>query len=270
MKNLRYLVLAALATPALAADPEALKQYQQLRQAYYQFDPQAYQSFTCHVKVSTLDAVVASLKQIIAAHPGTLQVKDELAGYALTVDSKTGLSLHDPSLDIQVLDDKGMADPAKVRLGIAQTKQGFDTQVQGTDQIITGIFNAYLDTAPDLTSVTRDGSRWIVKYVQGGFATTDTIDGSKMHEAAAANGVSIVSDSNFAPVGGNKLGLQASAIQVSQGPQTQATSMTVSYPKLGALQVPAAIVTKTTATTPGLGQTIVAVTISFQNCAIKD
>lgn len=268
MKNLKYLMLATVATPALATDPAALKQYQVLEQAYYEYDTHAYESFTCHVDASSLDATVANTRQMLASHTDTLQMKDELSSYSVTVAGNV-LSIDNPTLDIQILSDKGMADPAKVRLGIEQMKQGFTTQAQGIDQIISGVFNAYLGTVPDLTSVTRDGNKWVVKYVEGGVAATDTIDGPKVHEVASANGLSVITDSAFTKLSGDKLGLHASAIQIQQGPQTAVTSMTVSYQKLGPLQVPASIVTKTTVTTPGVGQTTMDNTISFQACTIK-
>ncbi len=268
MRNLRYLVLAALATPAMA-DPNAIKQYEVIRQVYYQFDPHAYKSFTCHVDVSGLDATIANLKQSLAPRADSLQVRDDLASYSLTVDSEKGLSINNPTLDIAVLDDKKFADPAKVRLGIAQTKQGFDTQVQGIDNVISGVFNGYLGAMPELTSVTRDGNKWIVKYVEGGIPTTDTIDGPHLHEEANAIGLSVASDSDFTPVSGAKLGLQTSHIQINQGGRTVVTTMTVSYQKLGIMRVPASLVTKTTMVTPGLGQTMLDNTITFQSCALK-
>jgi hypothetical protein len=270
MKNLRYVVLAALVTPAMAADPDTLKQYDMLQQAFYKFDPHAYKSFTCHVDVSSVDATVANVKQMLAPHADSLQMKDDLAGYSLTVDNSVGLSINNPTLDIVVLNEKGMTDPVKVRLGIDQTKQGFQTQVQGVDQVISGVFNGYLDTVPNLTSVSHDGKTWVVKYVEGGIATTDTIEGSHLHEDANANGVNIVSDSDFTPVGGSKLGLQSSNIQMSQGTQNVVTTITVNYQKLGVLQVPASIVTKTALTMPGLSQTTMANTITMQNCSIKE
>jgi len=269
MKNLRYLLLGALATPALAQDPATLKQYEQLRQGYYEFDPHAYRSFTCQIDVSSLDATVANIKQMLAPRADTLKVKDELASYSLTVDSKIGLSINNPTLDIQVLSDKGMADPAKVRQGIEETKQGFDRQVQGTDQVISGIFNGYLDTVPELSSVTHTDGGWIVKYSEGGVSATDTIQGSKIHEEAGTNGLSIVSDMEFAKVNADKLGIKTSTIHMTQGAQTAVTGITVSYQTLGSLQVPAAIVTKTTITTAGVAQTTADSTIKFQACAIK-
>lgn len=270
MKNLQVLALVAATAPVFASDPNALKQFENIRQVYYRFDPHAYKTFTCHVDASTLDAAVSNITQAIAPRAQAFRMKNDLANYSLTVDSSKGLSFNDPTLDIEVLDEKVLADPAKVRLGIEQTERGFSTQVQGIDKMISSIFSGYLDKLPEVTSVSRDGDKWIVKYIEGGNFATDTIDGPHIHEETEAAGARVVSDSDFTPVSGKKLGLQSSHIEVTQGAQNLVTTMTVNYQRVGKLRVPVSIVAKTTAISSGLGETKVDNTIKFQNCSHKN
>ncbi|HEX7964297.1 MAG TPA: hypothetical protein VF651_01160 [Gammaproteobacteria bacterium] len=267
MKKLHYLLLVILSAPALA-DPSMTQQYETLRQGYYQFDPHAYKSFTCHVSASTVNASVAYVKQILLGHEGSLQLKEDVDSYSLTVDPDKGLSIHNPIMDITMLSEEGLADPAQVKQGIAEMKAGFDKQVQGVDQMISGLFNEYMDTTPELTSVTHDGKKWIVRYRLGGVDTTDTIDGRRTHQEANINGTSIVSDADYAPLPGGKLTVQGSKTRMTQGPQHFDSSMSVTYQKLGSLQVPATMVNKITLNMPGVAQSTASTTIAFQNCKI--
>jgi hypothetical protein len=269
MKNLKYLALVALATPALA-DPNATQQYEAMRQAYYQFDTHSLKSFTCHVDVSALDTMVTNLKQVLAAHADSTQIKDDLASYSLTIDAGTGLSINNPTLDITLLNEKGMADPDRVKLGIQQSKQGFDAQVQGADQIISGIFNNYLDVVPDLESVTHQGDKWIVRYNLGGYETTDTIEGSHKHGESSNGPVSFVADSDYMALSGGKLALQKKVMQGTEGEQSLNTTTSVTYQKLGALYVPASITSDNSLATSGVVETTTSNTITFTGCSLKN
>jgi hypothetical protein len=268
MKKLRYLVLAALAAPALAGS-SADQQYETLQQAYYHFDPKAYQSFTCHVDVDTLDTLVAKIKRVAASQPGTLQVSDQLASYSVTVDHNNGVSINDPTFDLVVVNDKGVADPATLKLGIEQTKLGFDTHVHGVDEVIIGILKSYIQTHRNVVSVTHDGDKWVVKLATSGVSDIQIINGSHTHDNISSGDTSIVTDSSYIPLGGNKLGLQATEVQMSQGEHSVNSNMTLAYQELGTLQVPASIITKTTVATAGTAQTPVVAKINFQGCSIN-
>lgn len=270
MKNLSYLLLVGLATPALAADPNAAKQYAELRQAYYVFDIHAYKSFSCHIDISAMDALIGAIKQAAATHPGTLQVTDSLADYSLTMDHITGLSITSPTMDIAILNEKAIADPARVKLGIQQTKDGFNKQVYGANQMIIGLFDGFVNKLPDITNITRKGNEWIVRSQNNGVADTETIDGSHSHEETGVNGARIIVDSDYSPVIDGKLAIQKTNIQMHQETQSSLTAITVTYQRLGALQVPASMVSDSTVTELGIGETKATIIITLQNCSIKD
>jgi hypothetical protein len=272
MQTWRYGVLAALGVLAtqVRADPNLDKQYQAMRQAYYQFDTHSFNKLTCHVDVSGLDASVGNLKQAFVTHADSLQMKDDLASYSLTVEPGSGLSINNPTLDIELISNKGVADPDRVKLGIQQTKTGFDQQVQGADQIISSVFNEYLDVVPELESVTHQGKKWVILYHLGPYETIETVEGKRIHEESNNGQLKFVTDADYMVVTSDKLAVQKSIMHFTEGSESLNSTMSVTYQKLGPLYLPASITTISSLSTSGVGQTSASTTITFEGCSLKD
>lgn len=271
MKSKVVLILATclLQLVSMRVFADNWSRYQQIMSRYYTFDDQQFSKITCLLQVQPLTEIAEKMRQLSSLKPGSLQVSDTLDNYTMTLDKTNGVSFSDPILKIELLSEKGMADPALVKHGIQQTIDGFNTQVSGVDQQLKGLFEVYRkDNRGKITidKITKTNQGYVIASKQNNMATVSTIRGFHIHTVSGSSAMSITADSYFkiTPIDNKQL-LRRLVLRIKQPAGSINASSTLKYQKLGTVLFPETIQEREDIESLG-GQTTLPITIHFASC----
>jgi hypothetical protein len=259
----------SLVSPAAIADD--WQKYTALLGNFYLLDQQEFKSISCSIDVSTLDELLANLKQQVSSLKDDFQIDDTLNKYSLSFDKAAGLRIVDPTLGITILTEQGMANPALVKSGISKTTDGFNGVAQGADKEITGVFDSYImpkQADIKLESVAGDSGHYVARYVKGGLDTMETMDGSDIRSVQTSQGINAVAESHYGKTDGDKFLMLKSEVHMDMAQEKIDMGVSVTYQKVDLLQLPETIIVKGTVSLSTSMQMQVATTITLNNCQV--
>jgi hypothetical protein len=271
MKSKAVLILAAclLQLVSMRVFADNWSRYQQIMSRYYTFDDQQFSKITCLLQVQPLTEIAEKMRQLSSLKPGDLQVSDTLDNYTMTLDKTNGISFNNPTLRIELLSEKGMADPALVKHGIQQTIDGFNTQVSGVDQQLKGLFEVYRKDKPGeitIYKITKTNQGYVIASKQNNMTTVSTIQGVHIHTVSGSSAMSITADSYFkiTPIDNKQL-LHRFVLIVKQPTGSINNNSTLTYQKLGAILFPDTIQEQESIESMG-GHATMPINIHFASC----
>lgn len=255
----------------VAAFADGWQQYSNVMSRYYLIDQQSFSQITCDIEAQPLRNSIEQIRQQLSGLTDKVRMTETLDKYQLVFDKKNGLSFKDPAISIDILSEKGMADPAKVKNGIGEIVHGFDQEVQGTDTQLKGLFEDYESTkqgdiAVDGVEVTSDGV--VLKYRKDGSTFTDTIRGSATHTVQTLPSGVVTSDSSYKGVTGAKLILDSFDMKMDQPLQTISMHASITYQSLDGIMFPDEITEHGTVDSVQAIQTTFLMTIKLTNCQL--
>lgn len=256
----------------LEAFADAQQQYSDFMSRYYNLDEQAFSDITCKIQVDSLQNTLAQTKQQLARFSGNLKIIDTLDQYQLVYSKSTGLQLDDPSMSIDIVSEKGMSDPARVRKGIGDVEEGFRTQVQGADKEIKGLFEGYGngkkgDIVVEKVDLTADGAT--LEYKRQGFQVTDTVHGSEAHTVQATPDGNVVADASYKTVAGDKQILDKFDMKMDQSLQSFSAHSVVIYQLLDGVLFPQELDQQATLQSTQNMKMQITIAIKFTGCQLR-
>ena len=270
-RAMKCCVLVFLLFPAAAfADP--WQQYTSVMSRYYYIDQQAFSQITCNIEAQPLRSSAEQIRQQLSGLTDKIRMTETLDSYRLIFDKKDGLSFKDPTVSIDILSEKGMADPAKVKRGVGEIVDGFNREVQGVDTQLKGLFDGYEttkqgDIAVDAVEITSDGA--VLKYRKDGGSVTDTIRGAGAHTVQTLPGGSVTVDSSYKSVTGDKLILDGFDMKLDQPLQTISMHGSITYQSLDRVMFPDEITEHGTIENGQAIQTNFLMTIKLMSCQLR-
>ena len=248
------------------------QQYQDIMSGYYTFDDQKFSQITCLLEVQPLTGFTEKIKQTFAFASDKLRISDTLDSYSMTLDKVNGITFHDPTLSIDILSDKGIADPALAKRGIHNVIDGFNMQVDGVDKQLKAIFIIYQKDKPGEITITKieettDG--YIIESKQDKSNVTMTIHGDHIHLSSVNPYMSATTDSYYKKAGGNKQLLDRLTLAMKQPLESINGNSTFTYQKLGAILFPETIQEHVCMDSQG-GQITAPITIHFADCKVHE
>ena len=256
---------------SLAAFADNWVQYQDIMSRYYTFYDQKFSQITCLLEVQPLTGITEKVRQLATLKPDNLRISDTLSNYTMTLDKVNGLTFNNPTLSIDILSEQGMADPARVKLGIREMTDGFNRQVEGVDQQLKGIFGVYQKDKPEnikITKITETAQGDVIEYKQNNMTTTSTIHGDNIHTSSFNTHMSITADSYYQKTIGHKQLLNRLMLETKGPTGTTNVNSTVTYQKLGAIIFPKTMEEHATINSQGV-QITLPITVNFANCKVK-
>ena len=167
--NMIVVIIVLLPFSAYGTESE-WKKYLDLKNKYYYIDKQQFGEISCVIDVPLMNKLIEQIKNQIAHLKDKVEIRENLSSFSLTYSPTLGLTFSDPEFDVIVINTEGLADPERVRQGIDMMKNGFNMQVAGVKDILTGLFDDYYhpkkENYKDLT-VTKNKDGYFVKYVSG-------------------------------------------------------------------------------------------------------
>lgn len=270
-RAVKYCVFVFLLFP-MTAFADSWQQYSDVMSRYYHLDQQAFDQIICGIEAEPLQSALSEMRKQLVGMPDKLRVTDTLDRYQLIFDKHDGLLFVDPSMNIDILSEKDMADPSRVRKSIGEMIHGFDQQVQGGDAQLKGLFEGYQttkrgDIAIDDIEVTSDGA--VVKYKKDGGTVTDTIRGADIHTVQSLPTMSVTVDSSYKPFNGSKLVLDEFDMKMDQPLQPVSIHGSVKYQSISGIVFPEEIDEHGVAGNAQSVQTTFVMTFKFTGCRLS-
>ncbi|MGH8226260.1 MAG: hypothetical protein ACRER1_08940 [Gammaproteobacteria bacterium] len=235
------LIPLLLASSLCAAAPSSkLDQFNQVNSRFYSFDPQAFQSISCAIDLPLLDNEITALNSYLT---GKAVFDATLNSYRLVYKSPRELSIHDPELSIEVITKK-IADPARLKLGISQVKQGFKGQVEGVDTQLKALLEGFEPIERDklhIDDISRSDGGYTLHYQYQGLDIVDVISGNTVTSTQHQSGVAVTSVENYRPAPSGKLLLQHATVHEKNALGREDFGVTMTYQNLGEVIFPKAI-----------------------------
>lgn len=265
------LTIGMLSLVSTAACADQWKQYSEIMDRYYHLDTQAFTRISCKVEAQPISGFVSQLRQQFSKMTDDLRMTDTLDSYTLVFDRTTGLSFNDPTLNIEVLSEKGMADPSRVRLGIQQVIHGFDGQVQGLDNQMKGLFEDYSSpkqTDMTITKITQDRDGAVIEFKKDAATGTDTIRGLAVHSVQSDPSMALTADSTYSKASDGKLILGKFSMQMKQPIQTTTIDEAMTYQTIEGILFPETIDAHAVISGAAGTQTSMVITVKLSGCKI--
>jgi hypothetical protein len=237
----RMLFLILLGLPMLATADDWNK-YIQIMDNFYKLDKQEFKTISCNIEVPLTINQVKQLKAQFEPMKDKIELKENLKDFKLTYNNNGELNINYPSLDIQIISEKGMADPATVKKGTEMVKAGFKQQVAGVGMQLKGLFEEFKtpkEGKQKIKEIKEDKTTYTVKYeIENSNITETYLQNQRKVKQMSQNGDEISSVANYKKTANNKLLLTDAQASVKNGMGNIEMNMTISYEKIKDISFP--------------------------------
>ncbi len=210
---------------------------------FYNLDKQNFKSITCDIEVPMTKNQVKQLHAQFDQMKDKVQLKENLVDFRLTYTKESGLTFNQPALNIKIISEKGMSDPAKVKKGIELIETGFKHQIDGTVMQLQGLFDG-LDAPKKskykIKEIKNDGRSYTAEYEKEGSNITETFSHNQRKvKQISKNGDEISSTENYKNINdNNKLLLTDAQADINNAMGSMEMSVTISYENLKGILFP--------------------------------
>lgn len=209
---------------------------------FYNLDKQNFKSISCNIEVPLTKNQVKQFHDQFDRMKDKIELKENLADFRLTYSKGSGLTFNQPTLNIKIISEKGMPDPAKVRKGIELVETGFKNQIDGTVMQLQGLFDG-LDTPKKskykIKKINDDGRSYTAEYEKEGSDITETFSGNQRKvKQISKNGDKISSTEKYQTINDNKLLLADAQADINSTMGNIEMSLTISYEKIKGILFP--------------------------------
>jgi hypothetical protein len=268
IKIIFIILFISLSTSLSAADN--WQEYSTFMDRFYYLNKQNFNDISCRIKVSTLDASLAQVREQLKPLEGKIKITENSAEFSLNYNKDSGLTFNLPSFDVKIVSDKGIKDREKLETGIKYMKQGFQMQVDGVTTTIRGLFASYIlpkreDFNIKKITVNKDKAKIIYEAGQSKF--TEVYEGKTCKQIMESPSLSSQTTIKFRDIG-EKLILDMADVTLKSIDATTDTKMSVEYQEVRNISFPAKLVTDFKMEFKNQkmeGQVI----IFFENCEVK-
>jgi hypothetical protein len=250
-KCLRILfVLSFLGSVPVQAHANDWDTYLEIVNNYYTLNQQDFESVSCHIDVPLINNLLGQMRSQLKQIGANMAITDDLASFSFTYSKQKGLVIHQPSLDVRIISEKGIKDRAKVKKGIDMFKTGFGQTIEGVAQQLEGFFEGFGYEVPRgkdyrIEEIRNDNGIYTVKYEKDHSSFTEIYSGNQRKVTQiGADGAKISSVENYDKTADDKLVLTGAHIVMDQPQLKMEADMTVSYQRVKNLTFPAHIMTR--------------------------
>jgi hypothetical protein len=206
---------------------------------FYYLDKQNFNSITCTIESKMLSDMLKQTKSL--PFKDNLKIVENTSEFSLKFDKSSGLQINRPNIDITIISEKGIADPAKAKQGVAMMKDGFSQQVDGIEMTLEGFFGIYQSHKKEsytiIQETTPDGTPiFIHKKIGGEF--TETISSDQVIIKGSNAGLEIESIETYEKTEKNKLIFKQGYTKTTQPMGSTNTEISVAYQKIGSITFP--------------------------------
>jgi hypothetical protein len=242
MKCLIVILLSFLVVAPLQANTDAWNDYLHVLNNFYTLDQQNFSSISCKIEVPIINNNLSQIHSQFSQFRDKIVIKENLATFSLIYRKSGGLTIYYPSLDIRIISEKGIADPAKVRKGIEMVKTGFKQQVEGVGEQLKGIFEGFETPKKNhykMEEVKNDNSVYTVKYEKDNSHFTEIYsDNQRKVIVVDSNGGKISSIENYEKAPNGKLVPRNAHVTIDQQMAKMEMDLSISYEELKAIYFP--------------------------------
>ena len=173
-------IIAALLPNSIIGSDSVWKEFLNLREKYYCIDTQKFEKLSCSIEVPLINNLIKQMKLQLEPMKNNIEIKENLSEFKLFYTKNSGLTFTDPTIEIIVLNEKGIADMEKFKKGVSQIKTGFNQQINGVKSVIKSIIDDYKypekEKFKDLV-INNLGDSVIVKYRRENYLFAETYYG---------------------------------------------------------------------------------------------
>ena len=217
------------------------EKFKQLKDQYYYLDKQQFNEISCVVEVPLMANLIEQIKKQFGSLEKQIEIKENLSGFVLTYNRKTGLSFSDPEFDIILKSKEGIPDPEKAEDGIGMMKTGFKKHVTGVKNILKGLFDDYSypkqENYKDLI-VTKNNDAFIAKYFRQNSKFTEAYSGNTIDVSKEANSFAIRSTQNYVTTLNKKLIIGNGSASINQPTGNMKMDLSIEYQQIGNIVFP--------------------------------
>lgn len=238
----RYFIIAIFLILPASAIADDWDKYVLSMDRFYNLDKQSFKSISCDIEVPLTKNQVKQLHDQFDQMKDKVELKENLVDFRMTYSKASGLTFHYPTLNIKILSEKGMSDPAKVKKGIELVEAGFKNQIDGTVMQLQGLFDG-LDTPKKskykIKVINDDGRSYTAEYEKEGSNITETFSGNQRKvNQISKNGDKISSTETYKNINDNKLLLTEAQADVNNAMGNIEMNLTISYEKIKGILFP--------------------------------
>ncbi len=238
----KMIVVTIVFLPYLACGTESeWIKYLDLKNNYYYLDKHNFKEISCVIDVPFMNKLIEQIKKQFDPLKDKVEIKENLSSFSLTYSQTSGLTFSNPEFEIIVIDTEGLADPEKVRQGIDMMKNGFNMQVTGVKDTLTGLFDDYQqpikENYEDLI-VTKNKAGYFVKYASGKNKITENYAGKTIEKSQTGSDVTATSIQSYRTISNNKLILEQASVLITQPLSNIKTDLSIEYQDVGNIIFP--------------------------------
>jgi hypothetical protein len=240
---MRYFLIAVFLILPTSAIADKWDKYVLSMDRFYNLDKQNFESISCDIEVPLTKNQVKQLHDQFDQMKDKVELEENLTAFRMTYTKKTGLTFNQPALNIKIISENGMSDPAKVKKGIEMVETGFKHQIDGTIMQLQGLFDG-LDTLKKseykIKEIKDDGRSYTAEYEKGGNNITEAfLHNQRNVIQISKNGDKISSTEYYKSINGNnKLLLTGVQADINNAMGNIEMSVTISYEKLKGIFFP--------------------------------
>ena len=248
----------AIMSPGLsvAADTD-WDAFVKLKEQYYYLDRQPLKEITCRIDVPLISDLVERIKQQLAPLQDKIEIRENLSPFALTYTPSDGLRFTDPEFEVIVKNSSDVADPEKLKNGIATMQSGFNQQIEGVKEILRGIFDDYASPTQKRyqnLSLARTEEGVVISYEFKGYQVTETYRDHTIRTLQTGPNAKITATQTYGDTSGGKLLVQQGSATIEQPMGTVQTDFTIDYQTVNQVMFPKTITNHTEFTVNGVLQ----------------
>jgi hypothetical protein len=220
----------------LHANADDWNRYLQVMDRFYSLDKQNMRTISCKIEVPVTKNQIKQLHAQFDPMKDKFEMHENLAVFSLTFSKNNGLAFKRPSLDIKIISEKGMADPARVKKGIEMVKAGFEQQIEGTVMQLQGLFEGFetpKKSQYNIKEIKADKTTYKAKYERNNRDVTEIYSrNQRTVKQISKNGDEISSVEHFKNVADSKLLLTDAHATINNSMGNMEMDMTISYEKV--------------------------------------
>jgi hypothetical protein len=250
---------------------EQWKEYSSFMDQFYYLDKQNFNNIVCEIYVPVFNDMVKQTKEQLQDIKDKIEIKENLSDFKLNLNKENGFTFIKPSLDIKIISEEGLQDRIKVDKGIEIMKTGFQMHLEGTLNLLKGLFAMYI--SPDseqlkIKQISKDNNAFRVVYEIDGSQYTDIYSGnrcvSELVSASQKNKILIKSE--FMTIN-DKSVTKTADMHLDNAGSIHDVKMTIDYQMIDKIVFPAKIATQFKAVFPD-GQMEGQSELFLRNCKI--
>jgi hypothetical protein len=245
MKCIRVMLLALLIAAPLQANAADCDEYSRLLNNFYRLDQQDFKSISCNIDSPTLTNSLSQLRIQLSPLRDKVDIKENLATFSLTYARSGGLKINKPAVDVRIISEEGMPDPATAQRGIEMINNGFREQIEGISMQIEGIFEGFepLNLSDcKIEEMTEDNGVYTVKYEKGNSRFTEIYsENQRRVKQVIINDGEISTLENYEKFTNGKLALTNSHVAIDQDMGKMEMDVALSYENVKGVLFPSRI-----------------------------